>query len=85
MLGLQGRALVTAGDGELDDDGFSAAVAALLAMLAARSRVVIDTIDGVASLESPRVGMLAAMRFHSDGRALVHDGLHGPTPARAIR
>jgi hypothetical protein len=27
--------------------------------------------------------MLAAMRFHSDGRSLVFDGLHGPAPARS--
>jgi hypothetical protein len=23
------------------------------------------------------------MGFHSDGRALVYDGLHGPAPSRA--
>jgi hypothetical protein len=45
----------------------------------------IDSIDGVSALESPRVGILAAMRFHSDGRSLVFDGLHGPTPERASR
>jgi hypothetical protein len=27
------------------------------------------------------VRAMAAMGFHSDGRALVYDGLHGPTPA----
>jgi hypothetical protein len=26
--------------------------------------------------------LLAAMRFHSDGRALVFDGLPGPAPMR---
>jgi ATP-dependent Lhr-like helicase len=78
IAGLQSRALITGG--EIDDESFSAAVAAILAM---RPRVVLDTIDGIPALESPRVGLLAAMRFHSDGRALVFDGLHGPAPARA--
>jgi len=80
LLGLAARALVT--PGEIDDESFSAAVAAILAI---RSKVVIDTIDGVPSLSSPRVGLLAAMRFHSDGRALIYDGLPGPSPLRANR
>ncbi len=80
VAGLQGRAMVTGG--EIDDESFSAAVAAILAM---RPRVTLDTIDGIAALESPQVGILAAMRFHSDGRALVFDGLHGPAPAHAPR
>jgi len=80
VAGLQGRTMITGGDTVVDDDSFSAAVAAILAM---RPRVVIDTIDDRPALESPRVGILAAMRFHSDGRALVFDGLHGPAPARA--
>jgi hypothetical protein len=29
------------------------------------------------------VGLLASMRFHSDGRALIYDGLPGPVPLRA--
>ena len=78
VLGLQGRALVSIG--EMDDDAFAAAVAALLA---ARPKIVLDTVDGAPALKSARVGLLAAMRFHSDGRALVFDGLHGPAPARA--
>ncbi len=82
IAGLQGRTMITGGDGSVDDDSFSAAVAAILAM---RPRVTIDSIDGRPALESPRVGVLAAMRFHSDGRALVFDGLHGPAPARASR
>ena len=82
IAGLQARTMISGGDGVVDDDSFSAAVAAILAM---RPRVVIDSIDGRPALESPRVGVLAAMRFHSDGRALVFDGLHGPTPARASR
>jgi len=40
-------------------------------------------VDGEPALNSTRVGELAAMRFHSDGRSLVYDGLHGPMPARA--
>lgn len=80
VAGLANRTLITAADSEIDDDSFSAAVAAILAM---RPRVVIDTIDGAPALESPRVGVMAAMRFHSDGRSLVFDGLHGPAPARA--
>ncbi len=82
IAGLQGRAMITAGEGGADDESFSAAVAAVLAL---KPRITIDSIDGVAALESPRVGILAAMRFHSDGRSLVFDGLHGPAPARASR
>jgi ATP-dependent Lhr-like helicase len=80
VLGLAGRALVTAG--AVDDESFGAAIAATLAI---RSRIVIDTIDGASALGSVRVGLLAAMRFHSDGRALVYDGLPGPAPLRAPR
>jgi ATP-dependent Lhr-like helicase len=82
VAGLQGRTMVTGDERGVDDESFSAAVAALLAL---KPRVVIDSIDGVSALESPRVGILAAMRFHSDGRSLVFDGLHGPAPARATR
>ena len=82
IAGLQGRAMITAGEDSVDDESFSAAIAALLAL---KPRIAIDSIDGVPALESPRVGILAAMRFHSDGRALVFDGLHGPAPARASR
>ena len=82
IAGLQGRAMITGGDGEVDDESFGAAVAALMTL---KPRVVLDSIDGAAALESPRVGILAAMRFHSDGRSLVFDGLHGPAPARSRR
>ena len=77
IAGLQGRAMITGGEGEVDDESFGAAVAALMTL---KPRITIDSIDGVAALESPRVGILAAMRFHSDGRSLVFDGLHGPAP-----
>jgi hypothetical protein len=63
----------------VDDEGFSAAAAALMTT---RGKLRIDSIDGVPALESSRVGLLAAMRFHSDGRALVFDGLPGPAPMR---
>jgi ATP-dependent Lhr-like helicase len=78
VLGLSGRALLTAS--EIDDESFSAAIAAILAL---RAKVVIGTIDGVPALASVRVGLLASMRFHSDGRALIYDGLPGPVPLRA--
>ncbi len=78
VVGLDARRLMTLGD--VDDDGFSAALAALMAL---RNRIVIESIDGAPALKSPRVGLLAAMRFHSDGRALVYDGLPGPAPASA--
>jgi ATP-dependent Lhr-like helicase len=82
VAGLQGRSMITGGDNdsEVDDESFSAAVVALMTL---KPRITIDLIDGVAALESPRVGILAAMRFHSDGRSLVFDGLHGPAPARS--
>jgi len=76
MLGLAGRSLITMDT--LDDDAFSAALAALIEL---RRKVTIETIDGAAALESARVGAMAAMGFHSDGRALVYDGLPGPAPA----
>jgi ATP-dependent Lhr-like helicase len=76
---LTGTSLQDATDA-LDDENFSAAVAALMTT---RGKILIDSIDGVPALESTRVGALAAMRFHSDGRALVFDGLHGPAPMRA--
>jgi ATP-dependent helicase Lhr and Lhr-like helicase len=80
VAGSQGRAMVTGGDGEVDDESFGAAVAALMTL---KPRITIDSIDGVAALESSRVGILASMRFHSDGRSLVFDGLHGPAPSRS--
>jgi ATP-dependent Lhr-like helicase len=80
VAGLQGRAMITGGDREVDDESFGAAVAALMTL---KPHITIDSIDGVAALESSRVGILAAMRFHSDGRSLVFDGLHGPAPSRS--
>src|SRR5580692_733458 len=82
IAGLQGRAMISGAEGDVDDESFGAAVAALMTL---KPHFRIDSIDGVPALESPRVGILAAMRFHSDGRSLVFDGLHGPAPARASR
>ena len=76
--GLQARAMISAG--EIDEESFREAVAAIIAI---KRRVTVDSIDGQPALKSSRVGALAAMRFHSDGRSLVFDGLHGPAPARA--
>ena len=78
MLGLAGRALVSLD--ALDDEAFSAAVGALIEL---KRKVVVDLIDGSPALSSIRVDALAAMGFHSDGRALVYDGLPGPAPSRA--
>jgi ATP-dependent Lhr-like helicase len=85
LLALVGRAILTAAsidkDAEpLDDESFSAAAAALMTT---RGKLHVDTIDEVPALESSRVGLLAAMRFHSDGRSLIFDGLPGPAPMRA--
>ena len=49
-----------------------------------RPRLVLETINGEPALESAHVSALAAKGFHSDGRALVYDGLPGPRPRRAI-
>ncbi|HVN30340.1 MAG TPA: hypothetical protein VMT64_17705, partial [Candidatus Binataceae bacterium] len=85
ILALVGRALLTSASmlkdaAPLDDESFSAGAAALLAT---RGKLHIDTIDEIPALESERVGLLAALRFHSDGRALIYDGLPGPAPMRA--
>ncbi|HZZ09033.1 MAG TPA: DEAD/DEAH box helicase, partial [Candidatus Binataceae bacterium] len=66
MLGLAGRALLSLD--ALDDEAFSAAVGALVEL---RRKVLVETIDGAPALASIRVDALAAMGFHSDGRALV--------------
>jgi hypothetical protein len=67
------------GAAQLDDGEFGAALDALMAL---RPRLLIDTIDGCPALESGRVHVMAARGFHSDGRALVYDGLPGPRPSR---
>jgi ATP-dependent helicase Lhr and Lhr-like helicase len=78
ILGLAGRALML--PEPLDNEAFCAAVAALIAY---RPKLAVEKIDGCRALESSRVPALAAMGFHSDGRALQYDGLLGPLPAGA--
>lgn len=78
MLGLSGHGLVI--PDRLDASPLRAGLAILMRM---RPKLTIDTIDGASALESEHVALLAAMGFHSDGRALVYDGLPGPLPARA--
>ena len=79
LLGLASRALI--GGADLDDRAFADALAALCKL---RPKLAIETIDGAPALESARVAAMAAMGFHSDGRALVRDGLPGPAPRRAV-
>jgi ATP-dependent helicase Lhr and Lhr-like helicase len=79
VMGLAGRVLLT--PAPLDDESYAAALSALMKL---RPRLAIETIDAAPALESPRVSLMAAMRFHSDGRALIYDGLPGPMPSRAI-
>ncbi len=78
IMGLAGRDLICLG--ELEPERFGAAIASILKL---RPKLKLDTVDGEPALNSTRVGELAAMRFHSDGRSLVYDGLPGPMPARA--
>ncbi len=79
MLGLSGRTIYI--PASLDSDSMHAGVAALIRL---RPILRIETIGEIPALESDYVGIFAAMRFHSDGRALVYDGLPGPVPARAL-
>jgi ATP-dependent Lhr-like helicase len=79
IAGLAGRSLklLQALEGE-------ALTSALRALTGFRRRIAIETIDELPALESHRVDLMAAMGFHSDGRALVYDGLPGPRPVRSI-
>lgn len=79
IAGLAGRALT--GSTPLDRASFTAVIRALMKM---RPRLVLETINNEPALESTHVAAAAAMGFHSDGRALVFDGLPGPMPRRAI-
>jgi hypothetical protein len=80
LMGLAARQIVTIENP--DDESFAAAMAAILAFA---RRITVELVDGVPALESNRVGLMAAMRFHSNGRALIFDGLHGPAPAGVSR
>jgi ATP-dependent helicase Lhr and Lhr-like helicase len=79
IAGLAGRSLRLLQP--LEGEALSSALRALIDL---RRRIVVETIDELPALESPRVDLMAAMGFHSDGRSLVHDGLPGPRPARSI-
>jgi len=76
ILGLAGKSLEAAPS--LNNETL---VAALSALMKLRPKLVIEAIGGVPALESKWVRTMAAMGFHSNGRALVYDGLHGPSPA----
>jgi ATP-dependent Lhr-like helicase len=78
IAGLVGRTLTVSS--RLDQEMFEAAINALLKM---RPRLIVEKIDDEPALESARVSAMAAMGFHSDGRALVFDSLPGPRPRRA--
>jgi ATP-dependent Lhr-like helicase len=78
IAGLAGRAFTSS---VTDEGGF---VAAIRELMKRRPRLVLESINGEPALESVHVPAMAAMGFHSDGRALVHDGLPGPTPMRAL-
>jgi ATP-dependent Lhr-like helicase len=80
LMGLAARQIVTIENP--DDESFAAAMAAILAFA---RRITVELVDGVPALESNRVALMAAMRFHSNGRALIFDGLHGPAPAGVSR
>ncbi|HTT76564.1 MAG TPA: hypothetical protein VMF50_11385, partial [Candidatus Binataceae bacterium] len=62
----------------LENEAFMAALSALMKL---RPKVTIETISGAPALGSNWVRAIAAIGFHSNGRALVYDGLHGPSPA----
>jgi ATP-dependent helicase Lhr and Lhr-like helicase len=79
IASLAGRALTSSVT--LDQTAFMAAIAEIMKL---RPRLVLETINNEPALESIQVSAMAAAGFHSDGRALVYDGLPGPMPRRAI-
>ena len=79
IVSLAGRALTS--PATLDQTAFIGAITELMKM---RPRLLFDTINSEPALESAHVSAMAAMGFHSDGRALVYDGLPGPMPRRAV-
>jgi hypothetical protein len=78
IIGIVGKSLEAALS--LDHEAFVTALAALMKF---RPKLVVETINGVSALESTWVRTMASMGFHSNGRALVYDGLHGPSPMLA--
>jgi len=80
LAGLAATALRTIGEPSADE-----MTVAVTALIATRPRLTIERIDDIPALESEWVDVMASIGFHSDGRALVFDGLPGPRPARARR
>ena len=80
VMGFASRQIITIENP--DDESFAAAMAAILAFT---RRLTVESVDGLPALESSRVALMAAMRFHSNGRALIFDGLPGPAPAAVLR
>lgn len=56
----------------------------LQALIGFAGKLSLETIDGVPALQARQVPLLAKIGFHSNGRALVWDGLSGPVPAAAL-
>ncbi|HTW88450.1 MAG TPA: DEAD/DEAH box helicase [Candidatus Binataceae bacterium] len=79
IAGLAGRSLKLLQP--LEGEAFTSVLRALIDF---HRRIVIETIDELPALESARIDLMAAIGFHSDGRALVYDGLPGPRPIRSI-
>jgi len=79
LAALAGRALTSPLDA--DETSFIININQLMRL---RPRLVLETINDEPALESAHVSAMAAIGFHSDGRALVYDGLPGPAPRRAI-
>jgi len=79
IAGLAGRALTSSIDP--DEASFMATIRQLMKM---RPRLMLESINDEPALESAHVAAMASMGFHSDGRALVYDGLPGPVPRRAM-
>jgi ATP-dependent Lhr-like helicase len=78
IVGLAARSLrlLRALDGEILSQ-------ALRSIIDFRRRVIIETIDDQPVLDSRWVDPMADAGFHSDGRALIYDGLPGPRPRRS--
>jgi ATP-dependent helicase Lhr and Lhr-like helicase len=79
IAGLSGRSLTSST--APDQAALMGTITQLMKM---RPRLVLESINDEPALESAHVAAIAAMGFHSDGRALVYDGLPGPMPRRAV-
>jgi hypothetical protein len=78
IIGIVGKSMELALS--LDHDTFVTALAALMKL---KPKLMIEIISGVSALESTWVRTMASLGFHSNGRALVYDGLPGPSPMLA--